>query len=60
MKGFAGLAAYSGSKFFIEGLSQGMRHEVSGEGVKVTCIQPGDVSSNISNHPVDVQVSTLS
>jgi len=52
-RGFAGLAAYSGTKFFVEGLSQAMRLEVAGQGVKVTCIQPGDVKTNISNNPVD-------
>jgi len=54
-RGFPGLAAYSGTKFFVEGLSQAMRLEVASQGVKVTCIQPGDVKTNISNHPVDQQ-----
>ncbi|KAK7495229.1 hypothetical protein BaRGS_00013411, partial [Batillaria attramentaria] len=42
-KGFAGLAVYSGTKFFVEGLSQAMRSELADTGVKITCIQPGDV-----------------
>jgi len=54
-RGFPGLAAYSGTKFFVEGLSQAMRLEVCGQGVKVTCIQPGDVKTNISNNPVDAE-----
>ena len=57
LQGFPGLAAYSGTKFFVEGLSQAMRLEVCGQGVKVTCIQPGDVKTNISNNPVDAEVA---
>ena len=58
IQGFPGLAAYSGTKFFVEGISQAMRLEVASQGVKVTCIQPGDVRTNISNRPVDEEVNT--
>lgn len=52
-RGFAGLAVYSGTKFFIEGMSQGMRVELAKSGVKVTCIQPGDVESEIYKSTTD-------
>ena len=44
---FPGLAVYSASKFFVEGLSQGLRLETAGTGVKVTTIQPGNVATDL-------------
>ena len=38
---FAGLAVYSATKFFVEALTQSLRLETVGSGVKVTSIQPG-------------------
>ncbi|XP_070554169.1 uncharacterized protein [Ptychodera flava] len=52
-RGFAGLAAYSGSKFFIEGMSAALRQELVGTGIKVTNIQPGDVTTEIGDATVD-------
>ncbi|MEW6636882.1 MAG: SDR family oxidoreductase [Actinomycetota bacterium] len=46
-KVFPGLAVYSASKFFVEGLSQGLRLETAGTGVKVTTIQPGNVATGL-------------
>lgn len=46
-KVFPGLAVYSGSKFFVEGLSQGLRLETAGTGLKVTTIQPGNVATDL-------------
>ncbi len=46
-KVFPGLAVYSGSKFFVEAVSQGIRLETAGTGLKVTTIQPGNVATNL-------------
>ncbi len=46
-KVFPGLAVYSASKYFIEALSQGLRLETAGTGVKVTTIQPGNVATEL-------------
>ena len=47
---------YSGSKFFIEGFSQAMRVELADSGVKVTCVQPGDVDTPLQRMSTDVEV----
>ena len=47
---------YSGTKFYVEGLSQGMRQELAGSGVRVTCIQPGDVKTELIGHTTDAEV----
>ncbi|KAL9971921.1 hypothetical protein ACROYT_G018144 [Oculina patagonica] len=44
-KAFPGLAVYSATKFFVEALTQSLRLEIVGSGVKVTSIQPGDVAT---------------
>ncbi len=46
-KVFPGLAVYSASKFFVEALSQGLRLETAGTGIKVTTIQPGNVATDL-------------
>ena len=57
-QGFAGLAVYSGTKFFVEGMSQAMRQELVDTGVKVTCIQPGNVTSELLGHTTDKEVTS--
>jgi NADP-dependent 3-hydroxy acid dehydrogenase YdfG len=46
-KVFPGLSVHSGSKFFVEALSQGLRLETAGTGIKVTTIQPGNVATDL-------------
>jgi NADP-dependent 3-hydroxy acid dehydrogenase YdfG len=46
-KVFPGLAVYSGGKFFVEAVSQGLRLEAAGTGLKVTTIQPGNVATDL-------------
>lgn len=43
--GVAGVAAYAGSKSFVRALAQGLRDEVLGSGVAVTCLLPGATDS---------------
>ena len=40
---FPSLAVYCASKTFVDVLSEGTRRELVGTGVKITCVQPGDV-----------------
>ena len=47
LQAFAGLAVYTASKFFVEALTQSLRLEIVGSGVKVTSIQPGMTVSEI-------------
>jgi NADP-dependent 3-hydroxy acid dehydrogenase YdfG len=46
-KVFPGLAVYSASKSFVEVLSQGLRLETAGTGLRVTTIQPGNVATDL-------------
>lgn len=52
-KVFAGLAVYSGTKFFVEAVSQGLRLECAGTGVKVTTVQPGDCQTELAKCTTD-------
>lgn len=52
-KVFPGLAVYSASKFFVEALSQGLRLETAGTGLKVTTVQPGNVATDLHSKSTD-------
>ena len=52
-KVFPGLAVYSASKFFVEALSQGLRLETAGTGLKVTTVQPGNVETDLLSMSAD-------
>lgn len=54
---FAGLAVYTGTKYFIEGWSQTMRIELANSGVKVTTVQPGSVPTEILDRSTDAEVN---
>ena len=58
-KVYAGLAVYSASKFFVEGLSQGLRLETAGTGVRVTTVQPGNVSTGLASLSNDEEAIRL-
>ncbi|KAE9548504.1 hypothetical protein FO519_008280 [Halicephalobus sp. NKZ332] len=52
-RGFAGLAVYSGTKFYLEGFSQSLRQEVAEYNVKITNIQPGEVATKLADKSTD-------
>lgn len=52
-KVFPGLAVYSAGKFFLEALSQGLRLETAGTGVKVSTVQPGNVATDLHSMSTD-------
>jgi NADP-dependent 3-hydroxy acid dehydrogenase YdfG len=56
---FPGLAVYSASKFFVEALSQGLRLETAGTGLKVTTIQPGNVATDLISLSADEEALEL-
>ena len=58
-KVFPGLAVYSASKFFVEALSQGLRLETAGTGLKVTTIQPGNVATDLVSLSADEEALGL-
>lgn len=53
---FPGLAVYTGTKYFIEGLSGALRQEVCHKNIKVTCIQAGDTETEILSTSTDREV----
>jgi NADP-dependent 3-hydroxy acid dehydrogenase YdfG len=58
-KVFPGLAVYSASKFFVEALSQGLRLETAGTGLKVTTVQPGNVATDLVSLSADEEALGL-
>jgi NADP-dependent 3-hydroxy acid dehydrogenase YdfG len=58
-KVFPGLTVYSASKFFVEALSQGLRLETAGTGLKVTTVQPGNVATDLISQSADEEALGL-
>lgn len=52
---FPGLAVYSGTKFFVEAVLQGLRLETVGSGLRVTSVQPGNVGTDLLDLSSDAQ-----
>lgn len=52
-QGYAGLAAYSASKFGLMGLMQGLAAEVAPDNIKVSTIVPGSIMTPFGDRPVD-------
>jgi NADP-dependent 3-hydroxy acid dehydrogenase YdfG len=50
---FPTLAVYCGTKFFVEAMTEGMRRELVGTGIRVTNIQPGDVATDLIMNNTD-------
>ena len=50
LKAFPEIGAYNGTKFAVEGLTESLRMELAGTGVKVTAIEPGRTKTELFNH----------
>ena len=48
--GFPLSSAYNSSKFALEGLSESLRYEVNGFGIKIILIEPGVIKTNFVNN----------
>lgn len=54
---FPSLTVYCASKFFVETMSEGLRRELVGSGVKVTTIQPGDCATDLVMNNTDKEAA---
>ena len=54
---FPSLAVYCASKYFVEAMSEGLRREVVGTGLKVTTIQPGDCATDLVMNNTDKEAA---
>ncbi|KAG0653082.1 nonribosomal peptide synthetase [Hyphodiscus hymeniophilus] len=54
-KVFPGLGVYSASKFFVEATLQALRVETAGTGLRVTSVQPGNVSTELLAMSTDAE-----
>jgi NADP-dependent 3-hydroxy acid dehydrogenase YdfG len=50
LKAFPEIGAYNGTKFAVEALTDALRMELAGSGVKVTAIEPGRTRTELFSH----------
>jgi short-subunit dehydrogenase len=50
LRTFPGAAVYGGTKAFERGFAEALRHELSGTGVSLTTVYPGEVSTDLHAH----------
>ena len=55
LKTFPNLGAYNGTKFAVEALTDALRMELAGSGVKVAVIEPGRTNTHLFDHWSDKQ-----
>ncbi|MEU7134988.1 SDR family oxidoreductase [Streptomyces sp. NPDC046261] len=55
-KSYPGHTVYSGTKFAVHGMSDSLREEVAGHGVRVITIAPGAVETELLSHTTDVTI----
>lgn len=55
-KSFPNHAAYVGTKFAVSSISENLREEVSGDGVRVMTICPGAVETELLGHTTDQEI----
>jgi short-subunit dehydrogenase len=48
--GFPGQSAYNASKFAVRGFTEAIRHELDGTSVKVSCVHPGGIRTDIARN----------
>jgi len=53
LRAFPWAAVYGGTKAFDRGFAEALRHELSGTGVSVTTVFPGEVDSALHDHQRD-------
>jgi short-subunit dehydrogenase len=46
--GYPGIATYSGTKFYVYGFSEALRHELRGSGVDISVVMPGFVTTELT------------
>jgi NAD(P)-dependent dehydrogenase (short-subunit alcohol dehydrogenase family) len=50
LMGYPGQAAYCASKFAVRGFTESLRHELAKTAVRVSCVHPGGVRTQIADH----------